>query len=157
MSGCGHSMSIRACAVGCTRAGTRTSRLSCTGRAASACRPGCKACQPMSYICVVRRTDLLKEDATWCLSGHRLPSGQWPCMYALHDGRLGSRPKRYSRRKKSLKLKLYVARPVFSSSWVAGAVGFCTSAIADATMLSRWRKHQDAPICYEEPGRSAQG
>jgi hypothetical protein len=42
-------------------------------------------------------THLLYEFVTWCLSGHRLPSGQCPCIYALHSGRSGSRPKRYSR------------------------------------------------------------
>lgn len=58
-------------------------------------------------------------------------------MYALHGGRFGSRPKRYSRRKKSLKLKLYMACPTFSTSR-SGAIepsGVCTSAMLRRVVL----------------------
>ncbi len=48
-------------------------------------------------------TYLLKELDAVCRSGHSLPRGQCPCRKALQTGRFGSRPKRYTRLRKSLK------------------------------------------------------
>lgn len=103
-------------------------------------------------------TYLLKADETWCLSGQRLPSGQCPCMYALHTGRSGSRPKRYSRRRKSLKLKSYVAWAACSMC-SSGAAALCTSVIAWRESI--WRQRvvlRWSPTAYEcDPGAEEPG
>ena len=61
-----------------------------------------------------------------------MPRGQCPCMYALHSGRSGSSPKRYSRRRKSLKLKSDVAFTGCVMSWSAGGVATWVSAIVQS-------------------------
>lgn len=59
-------------------------------------------------------------------------------MYALHDGRFGSKPNLYSRRRKLLKLKVYVGCASGTSSCSDGnaATGDCTSVIVTVTRKS---------------------
>jgi hypothetical protein len=88
-------------------------------------------------------TYLLYDEDTWCLSGQRLPRGQWPCIYALHCGRSGSKPKRYSRRRKSLKLKSYVVFAVCAIAW-SGGVALGASAIVELSYRARLTAGVDA-------------
>lgn len=97
----------------CTHARTRKLRPFCRASEANACTPDYSH-KPISLLLFFpqstlvhpsppeRNPHLLKLELTACLSGHEFPMGQCPWTNNGHVLRLGSRPNRYSFRRKSL-------------------------------------------------------